>query len=252
MNRLADQVAVITQAQSELSAECARQFSDEGARLLLCSEDEKALEQLVSEIEENGGESAAFCSAIENEEQAAMAIEEALKNFGQIDIVVHNVGIDQKTESQDDLDGTKRSAKLEALLKSAHLLSAAAVKEMKDSEHPSILSLAPFFSPKDPAYAAYVKTLARLVALCRDQQLRTDCPQIRINAVFPGNAALPMPALLTPETLAVQTLEAMDVYDDLPEPDFEDLANIALFLASEESKAINGQAIVADYGASIN
>lgn len=49
-------------------------------------------------------------------------------------------------------------------------------------------------------------------------------------------------------------MSAMDEYEEFsaPAPDPEDLANIALFLASDEAKAINGQAIVADYGASIN
>lgn len=101
--------------------------------------------------------------------------------------------------------------------------------------------------------AAYVASKAAVIGLSKHTALRFASKQIRCNTICPGSIATPMTMNLKQDSLDKELKESMMKHNDLTLPICmsEDVANIALFLASDESKAITGQAIIADFGSTL-
>ena len=83
--------------------------------------------------------------------------------------------------------------------------------------------------------------------------MRGASVNVRCNAVCPGTVATPMTASLNPANLDPDMMGAMAKHADLTLPVYQpqDVANLLLFLASDESKAVTGQVLVIDYGANL-
>ncbi len=101
--------------------------------------------------------------------------------------------------------------------------------------------------------AAYVASKAAIVGLTKHTALRCASQKVRCNAICPGNVITPMTANSNPANLSKEMFGAMMKHSDLTVGSCmpEDVANIALFLASDESRAITGQVIVSDFGSTL-
>ena len=101
--------------------------------------------------------------------------------------------------------------------------------------------------------AAYVSSKAAIVGITRHTALRFQAQNIRCNAVCPGTIVTPMVAGMNPANMDADMFGAMAKHSDLrAQPCMpQDVANIILFLASDESRAITGQALVTDFGSTL-
>lgn len=99
--------------------------------------------------------------------------------------------------------------------------------------------------------AAYVSSKAAIIGVTKHTALRFQQTGIRCNAICPGNIITPMTTGTDPAALDPNMIGAMATHSNLKTPSCtaEDVANVILFFASDESRAITGQAIVTDFGA---
>ena len=102
--------------------------------------------------------------------------------------------------------------------------------------------------------AVYVSSKAALVGLTKHTALRFASTDIRCNAVCPGNIITPMTSNMDMQHINMSMLSQMSKHSDIKGCKScmpEDVANIILFLASDESKALTGQILVSDFGADL-
>ena len=115
----------------------------------------------------------------------------------------------------------------------------------------SIVNVASVAGEKGCGGAAYVASKAAVIGLTKHTALRFQKDGIRCNAICPGNIITPMTMGTDPAALDPDMIGAMMNHSDIKAPSCtaEDVANVIIFFASDEAKAITGQIIVTDYGA---
>lgn len=253
MGRLAGKVAIVTGAAKGLGAADARLFVAEGATVVLTDVDTVNGEVLAQEL----GERATFMRHdVRNESEWAALIPEVVARFGGLDVLVNNAGVVElgtpETVTEADyrfvmavsIDGTVWGCK--------H-----AIPAMRASGGGSIINMASIASIQgEPVVAAYCAAKGAIEAYTRT--VAVYCAQagmnIRCNSVHPSGIDTPMVRSL-PEKVAAsgmpQSEEPSGGAASNPLGDPIDIANMVLFLASDESRFVSGQAMVVDNTASV-
>ena len=246
MGRLTGKVAVITGGNSGVGAATAKLFAAEGASVVITARRAAALEEIADEIRQAGGEVLALSTDISKPEDPERLMEAAMEKYGKIDILVNNAGlkpIDRFTD--EDLDRI-----IDTNQKGTMRCIRAAAKRMQSGA--SIVNVASVAGEKGCGGAVYVSSKAAVIGVTKHTALRFQNDNIRCNAVCPGNILTPMTtgSAATAE-LDQDMIGAMATHSNLRTQSCtaEDVANILLFLASDESRAITGQVLVSDFGA---
>ncbi len=252
MNRLKDKVAVITGGNSGVGAATAKLFAAEGATVIITARREAALEQIANEIRQAGGSVLAVSTDISKPEDPERLMQTVMDQFGRIDILVNNAGIleeglkpiDRYTD--EDLDRI-----VETNQKGTMRCMRAASKRMAAGA--SIVNVASVAGYEGCGGAAYVSSKAAIIGVTKHTALRFQAQGIRCNAVCPGTIVTPMTSSMKADQLDQDMFGAMSTHSNLrTQPcKAEDVANILLFLASDESRAMTGQIMVTDFGASL-
>ena len=252
MNRLKDKVAVITGGNSGVGAATAKLFAAEGATVVITARREAALAEVAKEIEAAGGTVMAMATDISKPEDPEKLMEAVVERFGKIDVLVNNAGVlEQGLKPIDrfldeDLDRIVKKKQ-----KGAMRVIRAATKRMQAGA--SIVNVCSVAGQLGCGGAAYVSSKAAMIGVSKHTALRFQAAGIRCNAICPGNIVTPMTAGTDPATLDPDMIGAMMAHTNMRTPSCtaEDIANILLFFASDESRAITGQAIVTDFGSSL-
>lgn len=129
----------------------------------------------------------------------------------------------------------------------------AATVEMSKNGSGSIVNVASVAGVMGCGGAAYVSSKAAIIGVTKHTALRFAGTGIRCNAVCPGTIVTPMVAGMNPANMDADMFGQMAKHSDLKVSPCmpEDVANILLFLASDESRAITGQALVTDFGGTL-
>lgn len=137
--------------------------------------------------------------------------------------------------------------------KGALYLTREAAKVLMAKKSGSIVNVASAAGYCGNGGAAYVASKAAIIGLTKNIAMRGASVNVRCNAVCPGTVVTPMTAGLNPANLDPDMMGAMAKHADLTLPvcQPQDVANLLLFLASDESKAVTGQVLVIDYSANL-
>ena len=249
MDRLSGKVAVITGGNSGVGEATAKLFAKEGASVIITARRESALNRVVEEIKAAGGDAFAVSTDISKPEDPEKLMNLVMEKYGKIDILVNNAGIlEQGLKPIDRFDDEDLDRIVETNEKGTMRCMRAASKRMTSGA--SIVNVASVAGEKGCGGACYVASKAAVIGVTKHTALRFQGAGIRCNAICPGNIITPMTAGTNPASLDPDMIGAMATHSNLKTPSCqaEDVANIILFFASDESKAITGQAIVADFG----
>lgn len=249
MKRLENKVTVITGAASGIGFAVAKLFVQQGARVLLVDRNIEMVNSAASEINEQDHKAAAYQVNVTNEQEIQRMLDHVLATFGDIDILVNAAGIfEVGTITETSLDSWNRVIAVN--LTGTFLCSKAVVPSMIRKRGGSIIN----FSSSTGAYhatknaTAYIASKGGISALTRALAVDYAEYNIRTNAICPGPTNTPILAGLTPDKLS--ELQSKIPLERLAEP--REIANTALFLASDESSFITGAMISVDGGQTIN
>ena len=242
--RLKDKVAVITGAGQGIGKEIALAFAREGAKVVVTDITGKEKE-VAEEIKKMGREAIALRVDVSKMEDTNKMAEEALKAFGRIDILVNNAGIYpfkpfvEMTES--DWDKV-----INVNLKGTFNCTKAVVETMIKQKYGKIINITSIAGTVVgfPQLTHYCASKAGITGFTRALALELAPYGINVNAIAPG--PIETPGTMTLGKEAYENFKKVIPIGRWGKP--EDIANLAVFLASDESSNITGQVIVSDGG----
>ncbi len=245
MNLLKGKVAVVTGATRGIGKAIAKTFVDNGATVCFtyASSDEKA-RALEAELSQNGGVVKGFKSDASDFSAAQELIDTVVAEFGTIDVLVNNAGITRDNllmrMSEEQWDEI-----MEVNLKSVFNLTKAALRTFLKARGGSIVNMSSVVGVKGNAgQANYAASKAGILGFTKSVALELGSRNIRCNAIAPGFIETEMTGALDEKTVQ----EWRDAIPLKRGGSPEDVANLALFLASDLSTYITGQTLNVDGG----
>jgi NAD(P)-dependent dehydrogenase (short-subunit alcohol dehydrogenase family) len=246
--RLKNKVAVITGAKSGIGLATALRFSEEGARVILA--DVQNADEAVGAIVAKGGDAFFVETDVSSESSVQELIRHAIARYQRIDILVNNAGL-ELTRTITETSEAEWDRLMSVNLKGVFLCSKAAVLEMGQRRGGVIVNVASELGLVGTSQlAAYCASKGAVIQLTKAMAIDHATDNIRINCVCPGPintplldriiATAPDPLKERQETVAKTLLKR------LGEP--SEIANVILFLASEESSYMTGSIVVVDGG----
>ncbi len=255
MNRLENKVVVITGGNSGVGAATAKLFAQEGATVVISARRKEALEKVASEIEAMGGKVLAVPTDVSKPEQCVNLIDTTVNTFGKIDVLVNNAGVlDTGLKGIDKFLDSDLERVIDINQKGAMYCMRQALKYMLPQQSGSIVNVASVAGYTGGGGAVYVSSKAAIIGLTKHTAMRTATSHVRCNVICPGNILTPMTQGMDYSNMDMEMFGAMAAHADLKgcgSCTAEDVANVLLFFASDESKPLTGQAIVCDYGADL-
>lgn len=244
MKKLEGKVAVVTGSSRGIGKAIALEFARNGAKVVVnCVKSKEEAEKVVGEIKKVGTDAIVIMADVSDEKQVKRMFEEAVKKFGRIDVLVNNAGVYIHNEAA-EFDEKNWSETLDTNLKSVMLCTKEAVSEMQKRKSGAIVNISSTWGiinyGGSPVYGA---SKAGIIFLTK-RFAKEFGPNIRVNAIAPGMIDTDMTAHDSEEHIKQYSDEA--TLKRIGKP--EEIAKVALFLASEDSSYITGEAIIVDGG----
>lgn len=246
--KLAGKVAVVTGAGSGIGREIARLFVQEGAQVVGADINPTGLESLAQEMAAAGQtQLTAITGNIADRADAEAAVDAALKTYGTLDIVVNNAGIMDDFVPLGNLDDALWREVLGVNLDGPMFVSRKALEIMLPKGSGVIVnvsSIGGLFGGR--AGVSYTVSKHALIGLTRSIAYHYAKKGIRCNAICPGGVETNI-SIRQPDPLGYERLQTT-LPSAVRTAKADELARVALFLASEESSFVNGEILVADGG----
>ncbi|MCW2336615.1 NAD(P)-dependent dehydrogenase (short-subunit alcohol dehydrogenase family) [Sphingobium sp. B2D3A] len=244
MTLLDRKVAIITGASSGIGRAAALLFAQQGAAVVLVARRKAALESLAESIRSQGGRAAIVAGDVRDEETHRRAVAVACETFGGLHIAFNNAGLVGPMQPLADLTPEDWSQVLAVNLTAAFLGARAQIPAMLDQGGGALVFTGSFVgnSVGLPGMSAYGAAKAGLLGLVRGITADYGAQRIRANALLPGGTATRMAGDADQQAWAA-SLHAMK---RIAQP--EEIAQAALFLASDMASFVTGSALWADGG----
>jgi NAD(P)-dependent dehydrogenase (short-subunit alcohol dehydrogenase family) len=249
MGRLNDKVAVVTGAGGGMGRAIAMLFAAEGARVVVADISAGAAAAVTQEIAAAGGTARAATANVAKEEDVQAMVDTAVEAFGTLDILVNNAGIMDNfvpagaltDELWERVFAVNSTGPMRAIRKALPIFL-----EKKAGVIVNIASAGGLLGSR--AGAAYTASKHAVVGLTKNVGFQYAKLGVRCNAIAPGavNTGIGK-TIYNPDQFGMErAMAGINLNPKVGEP--EDIARIALFLASEDSSFINGTVITADAG----
>lgn len=255
--RLKDKVAIITGSASGIGKRIAEVFAKEGAKVVIADLNADDAKKTADEIAATHGKAMSVKMDVTNEAEVDKAVAEVIKQFGEIDILVSNAGI-QHIDPIDKLSLQDWKRLLAIHLDGAFLTTRACIRSMyKSGRGGSIIYMGSVHSKEaSPLKAPYVTAKHGLIGLCKVVAKEGAKYNVRANVICPGYVKTPLVEKQIPEQAKNLGISEEDVIKkvmlkDTVDGEFttiDDVANVALFFASFADNALTGQSIVVSHG----
>lgn len=245
--RLQNKVAVVTGAARGIGRAIAKRFAAEGARVALCDVNAEGGAGAAQAIAAEGGEARFFPCDVGDAAQAAALIEATVEAYGGLDVCVNNAGIIAAGDFL-ELDEADFDRVLRTNLKGAFLVGQAAARAMVAAgTQGSIINMSSVNAIMAiPNQTPYNVSKGGINQLTRVMALSLAAKGIRVNAIGPGTILTEMAQTILTDDAARRMIMSRTPMGRLG--DVDEVARIALFLASEDSSYITGQVIYCDGG----
>lgn len=243
--KLERKIALVTGASRGIGREIALGLAKQGADVVVnYSGSEDRANQVIAEIKELGRNAIAVQCDVSNSESVANMVKATIDTFGKLDILVNNAGITKdnllmrmKEEEWDDV--------ININLKGVFLCTKAVTRQMMKQRSGRIINISSIVGVSgNPGQANYVAAKSGVIGLTKTTAKELSSRGITVNAIAPGFITTDMTDKLT-EDVKDQMLKQIPLAR-FGEP--EDIANVVVFLASEDSKYMTGQTLHVDGG----
>lgn len=237
--RLKDKVCIVTGSGSGIGQATAIKFALEGAKVAVCDVNETAAANTVKEIIEKGGKAKSYKVDITDKESIQNVVDDLMKQYGRIDVLVNNAGIimdaQLKKMTDDQFDKV-----INVNLKGTYLFSKAVVNIFIEQQKGVILNASSIVGLYGNfGQTNYAASKFGVIGFTRTWAKELGRYNIRVNAVCPGFIATSILAPM-PEKV-IKSMEDKVPMKRLGKP--EEIANTYAFLASDEASYVNGAVI---------
>ena len=251
--RLANKIAIITGAARGMGAASALLFAREGAKVAVVDLDESDTLGVVRQIESAGGAAIGIGADITRADDVKRILARTVAELGPPNVLFNNAGVDTEGKrplieiSEEAFDRT-----VEVNLKGPWLMMKYVVPAMIEAGGGSIINTASIGAFITASTAGYCAAKAGVVALTRVAAVELGRHKIRVNSLCPGATMTPMATSQRAEMearglpTASEVINRMGVLGRMAEP--EEMAQMALFLASDESSFATGAPFIVDAG----
>ncbi|MBU8919825.1 3-hydroxybutyrate dehydrogenase [Bacillus sp. FJAT-29953] len=253
---LAGKTAFVTGSASGIGLEIARTFAEEGANIVISDLNEEKSEQVALELKEQGFEALASPCDVTDEEAYRNSLELARSTFGKIDILVNNAGL-QYVSPIEDFPTEKFELMIKVMLTAPFIGIKNVLPYMKEQGFGRIINMASInglvgFAGK----AAYNSAKHGVIGLSKVAALEGAQYGITVNALCPGYVDTPLVRgqladLAKTRNVGLERVLEEVIYPLVPQKrllSVSEIADYAVFLASDKGRGITGQAVVLDGG----
>lgn len=247
--KLQGKVAVVTGAGSGMGKEIAKLFAKQGAKVVAADINMESLQAVVNEITESGGIALAIEGNIAKQSDVENVIDTAVKEYGDLDVLINNAGIMDNFVSAANLTDELWDKIISVNLTGTMRMTRKALSVFVPKEKGvivNIASVAGLYGSR--AGAAYTASKHAIIGLTRNIGFQYAKVGIRCNAIAPGGVNTNIgQSMSMPEQFGLDAAMA-GVGSNPRSGEPEEIATIALFLASDDASFVNGNIITADAG----
>jgi 3-oxoacyl-[acyl-carrier protein] reductase len=246
MNRLDGKVALVTGAGSGFGRGIAETFVREGARVAIVDVNEDAASAVAASL---GSSAIAIAADVSKASDVSGAVDKTIASFGSLDILVNNAGISHRNRPMLEVDEAEFDRVFAVNVKSIYLFARAAVPRMRTLGRGVIINIGSTAGLRPrPGLTWYNGTKGAVHAITKSMAIELAPERIRVCALAPVAGETPLLATFMGE----DTPERRELFRTsiplgrLSRPD--DIANAALFLASDEADLVTGVVLEVDGG----
>ncbi|AOS98991.1 MULTISPECIES: 3-hydroxybutyrate dehydrogenase [Exiguobacterium] len=256
MKQLEGKVALITGAASGIGLEIAEEFAQEGAKVVIVDLQEEAAKRSAETLREKGFDAFAVAGDVTNEEAIKSSIEQTVAHYGTIDIVINNAGM-QHVSPIEEFSTEKFDLLQSIMLRAPFLYTKYVFPIMKKQGSGRILNMSSIngligFAGK----AAYNSAKHGVIGLTKVAALEGATSGITVNAICPGYVDTPLvqnqlSSLAETRNVPLERVLEEVIYPLVPQQrllQVKEIADYAIFLASDKAAGVTGQAVVLDGG----
>jgi len=253
---LQGKTALITGAASGIGYAIARTFAQEGAKVAIADLDREKAERAAEELRGTGCEAIAIVCNVTDEEQVRSAVAQTAETFGRLDIVVNNAGV-QHISPVEEFPSDKFELLLKIMLTGPFYAIKHAFPLMKAQGFGRVINMASInglvgFAGK----AAYNAAKHGVIGLTKVSALEGAPHGVTVNALCPGYVDTPLVRNQLEDLARTRGVELDSVLEEVIYPlvpqrrllAVEEIADYAVFLASDKGRSVTGQAVVIDGG----
>ena len=247
---LKGKIAIVTGGGRGLGQQIAEVYAEAGANVVVCSRDIEACQELSNALNEKGVRSLAFKCDVSNPDDIQHVVDETLKEFGRIDILVNNSGTSWGAPAL-EMPADKWDKVMDINLKAVFLFSQAVGKVMKEQRSGKIINIASIAgmggqNPLVMDAIGYSVSKGAVITLTQELAVKLAPFNVHVNAIAPGFFPTKM-------TKAILGYSGEKILERTPAGRFgseEDMKGPALFLASSASDYVFGHVLAVDGGSS--
>ena len=248
MTKIKGRVAIVTGAGAGIGKEIVRVFAAEGARVVASDIDAASLENVVKEIQAQGGDIEGFRADVSDENQIQELLRYTKSRYNSPHILVNNAGIMDDFMPVTEITTEKWNQIFEVNLNSVYFMCHHAIPNMLQESRGNIINIASVGGlGGGKAGAAYTASKHGVIGLSKNVAYMFAMQGIRCNVIAPGGVETTISEKMNPSAFGYERM-SMGIGSVPRSGKPLEIAQIALFLASEESSFINGAVITADGG----
>jgi NAD(P)-dependent dehydrogenase (short-subunit alcohol dehydrogenase family) len=248
--RLKDKVAIVTGSGRGIGEGIVLRFAEEGAKIIVNDVNEADAKKVVDEIKAKGGQAVAVLGSVSDRATVQKMVDTAVKEFGTLDIIVNNAGITRDAILHKMTDD-QWNAVIDVNLTGVFYGIQCAARYMREKGYGKIINISSTSALGNAGQLNYSATKAGVIGMTKTAAKELGPKGVNVNAIAPGMIWTDMMKSMPPET--IKQMDAMLPFlvpmNRKGSP--RDIANLALFLASDESSFITGQVIFCDGGMKI-
>ncbi|WP_342512083.1 3-hydroxybutyrate dehydrogenase [Sporosarcina sp. FSL K6-1522] len=251
-----DKVAIITGSARGIGFEIGRIFAENGAKVVLSDVNQSAVEESSLALRNEGFDVIGVKADVTREEDIVQLIEQTKQKFGRIDIFINNAGL-QHVSPIEDFPTEKFELMIKIMLTAPFIAIKHVLPIMKEQKFGRIITISSIngligFANK----AAYNSAKHGVIGLTKVAALESASSGITVNALCPGYVDTPLVRgqledLAKTRNVPLERVLEEVIYPLVPQNrllDVSEIADYAIFLASEKARGVTGQAVVLDGG----
>ncbi|HBE8873306.1 TPA: 3-hydroxybutyrate dehydrogenase [Clostridioides difficile] len=251
-----DKVVFVTGAASGIGKQIAESFLKNGAKVMFSDINQEVLNNTITELQKKGYDCMSVKCDVTKEEEINHAIDKTVEKYGRLDILINNAGL-QHVSMIEDFPTDKFEFMIKIMLTAPFIATKKAFPIMKKQGFGRIINMASIngvigFAGK----AAYNSAKHGLIGLTKVAALEAADSGITVNALCPGYVDTPLVRGQFNDLSKTRNIPLENVLEEVLYPlvpqkrllDVQEIADYAMFLASDNAKGITGQACLLDGG----